>query len=628
MTVSVVVLSVLSLLAVPTRSLNADQIDTDSLALFSSPLACASAQLYSGGACVVDAECATHFFNGGALLDPAMTQAPIAAVPGRVLGLNAIELVVEHPAVRDRVLTGIVIAENRTACNYPGPHWRKAVFRDALNATATLCHDLYVSSIPWSENCDLARDENATHVVFTGNVTVTYEDSLGEFDGVPLGARAVASVVRFAVVQPKVIRDIATTVAILDEPRLLGAVTRQTFDYKTNRATLTVALSLAAPLRTTSNAAAVPPAGIALIPLGGNDTLCPDRENAVCQQRYSFLIDPQRRCDLDGTYDFDFVVACQPSVVGTPSCPVNDTLKPLRLRIVVDSEDICTVVQGLLAAEGLLTSHASFTAGNATFAFGEPKRAFFQSDPLHFQLTLKSLNLFEFEASSIILVEALDVNGDRRTIFDADAPASANDWAFVSGSDPLNAAGNTTTHRHGFSFTARPSVFGNVTRGLPVDSRVIVSASVVFANPTANNGTTRRRAIVRRQVSMAKLVGAEAVFQVVQSVQNETTRFIATHVEPSITPFIVGGIVVGAILIAAIGALVFWRRRAALAENRGETHIVALPQSQWENGEPLSPRSQENPVHIVRTPNYLLDSGNGRGRRMSDFLRSTFDRFK
>jgi hypothetical protein len=87
---------------------------------------------------------------------------------------------------------------------------------------------------------------------------------------------------------------------------------------------------------------------------------------------------------------------------------------------------------------------------------------------------------------------------------------------------------------------------------------------------------------------------------------------MATQVEPSIMPFIIGGIAVGAILIAAIGALVFWRRRAALVKNRSETHIVALPQSKWENGEPLSPRSQENPVHIVRTPNYLLDSGRSR----------------
>jgi hypothetical protein len=93
-------------------------------------------------------------------------------------------------------------------------------------------------------------------------------------------------------------------------------------------------------------------------------------------------------------------------------------------------------------------------------------------------------------------------------------------------------------------------------------------------------------------------------------------------------PFVIGGIAVGVILIGAIGALVFWRRRAALVEDRTETHIVALPQSKWENGEPLSPRSQENPVHIVRTPNYLLDSGSGRGRRMSDFLRSTLDRCK
>ena len=52
-------------------------------------------------------------------------------------------------------------------------------------------------------------------------------------DGVSIGARQVASVVRFQLDQPKTITDIRTDVRLYDEPRLLGAVTRQLFDFNT-----------------------------------------------------------------------------------------------------------------------------------------------------------------------------------------------------------------------------------------------------------------------------------------------------------------------------------------------------------------------------------------------------------
>ena len=47
----------------------------------------------------------------------------------------------------------------------------------------------------------LIRSENTTHVTFTGHGTVFYEDSLGELDGIALGARQVSSVVRFELSQ-------------------------------------------------------------------------------------------------------------------------------------------------------------------------------------------------------------------------------------------------------------------------------------------------------------------------------------------------------------------------------------------------------------------------------------------
>ena len=47
----------------------------------------------------------------------------------------------------------------------------------------------------------MIRSENTTHVTFTGHGTVFYEDSLGELDGIALGARQVSSVVRFELSQ-------------------------------------------------------------------------------------------------------------------------------------------------------------------------------------------------------------------------------------------------------------------------------------------------------------------------------------------------------------------------------------------------------------------------------------------
>merc|ERR1711907_685221 len=128
----------------------------------------------------------------------------------------------------------------------------------------------------------------------TGHGTVFYEDSLGELDGIALGARQVSSVVRFELSQPKVIRDISTSIQIFDEPRLLGAVTRQLFDFQSGTATLSVVLSMAAPLRTLAVSSLTAPTGISIAPLGiADNALCADNRTLTCQQTYNFELDPQ-----------------------------------------------------------------------------------------------------------------------------------------------------------------------------------------------------------------------------------------------------------------------------------------------------------------------------------------------
>lgn len=605
-------------------------IDGVEVSVFASPIACRSAHVFNGSACRAESECERAYFGGGAHVSVSQTEAPVSAVPGRVLGSNSIELVVRHPAVLDRVMTGIVLHVNRSACNYPGVNWRKGVVlvapasSQAMAATPTVCHDVYISSIPWTEDCGLQREENATHVVFSGNATAAYDDALGSLDGVPLGLRKVSSVIRFVIVQPKVVRDISTHVQVLDEPRLLGAVTRQTFDYKTGNATLTVALSLAAPLRTVGVGAAVPPAGIALAASGGvDDSLCANESVTACQQRYTFSIDPQERCDLDGNYDFDFAVACQARVRGGPDCPVSETMKPLRIRVTLDSDDICEVVQGLFAAEGSISPHGAFDAAN--FSFGPLRRAFLQSDAMHFLVEVRSLNAFALESSEVILIETLNATGARVTIFDAArANATAAAWALVRTSAPGNALRNATSHRHRISFVADPRVFGDVARGVPVDSVVVVAVRVAFANPVGPKATRRR--------SLAEPVNSRSVSTSIDfQIQSETAVVALVHVpveSPSTatTTYAIVGAVVGTVLcVAAIVGAVLWQRRRGAAHG-GTTLIVALPETAaWTSPTAVQrpPPAVFNPVRLTRVPSYLIDSGRfvaGVVRRASDAL--------
>lgn len=610
-------------------------VDGVEVSVFPSPIACRSAHVFNGSECVADGACERAYFGGGMPVSLSQTEAPVSAVPGRVLGANSIELVVRHPAVVDRVMTSIVLDASRPACNYPGVNWRKGVMladvppaSRADGQAATVCHDVYISSIPWSEECGLQRGENATYVVFSGNATAAYDDALGSLDGVPLGVRKVSSVIRFAIAQPKVVRDISTQVQVLDEPRLLGAVTRQTFDFKSGNATLTVALSLAAPLRTTSVSAAVPPAGIALAASGAvDDSLCANRSDAACQQRYTFTIDPQERCDLDGNYDFDFAVACQPDVQGRPMCPVGETMKPLRIRVTLDSDDICEVVQGLFVAEGSITPHGVFDAAN--FTFGPLRRAFLQSDPLHFMVEVRSLNSFALESSEVVLVETLNATGARVTVFDAErANATAAAWALTRSSAPSNDLRNATSHRHHISFVADPSVFGDVARGVPVDSVVIVAVRVAFANPVGPKAT-RRRAVA--EPSAIRSVSTSIDFQV-QS-EAPVVAVVPVPVEaPSsaTTTYAIVGAAVGTVLcVAAIAGAVLWRRRGA-ARNV-TTLVVALPESTAWSGPAAAvqpPPAVLNPVRLTRVPSYLIDSGRFVGgvvRRASNALANFLD---
>jgi hypothetical protein len=403
-----------------------------------------------------------------------------------------------------------------TECNYPGPNWKKGTqpnwAKHNKKTDANVCRDIYISNIPWANDCGMVRKENDTHVTFTGQGTVSYDDPLPPIDGQPVGNRQVSSVIKFALAQPKVIRDITTTVTILDEPRLLGAVTRQQFDLNTGLATLSIALSLAAPLRTAALLQNSWPPGLIVTPVGAADNaLCRDVADVACQQRYTFTIDPKDLCKVDGNYTFTFSVACHPSIAGTAACPTSMTTAPLSISVQLQGEDICAVVQGVLQVGGTITPHGEFTP--ATFAFGPLKTAFFQDQTLHFQVTANSINAFPFASSRIILVEAQDKAGVRQKLYDTAAGGPQEGWTFSFASDPANAGNTKTSHKHQFNFIAAPGKFGDVERNKPIDSDVVVAVEVTFVNPI---GPGRKRVltqVVKRQAQNTKTANAQARIQ-------------------------------------------------------------------------------------------------------------------
>lgn len=418
---------------------------------------------------------------------------PTSLVPGRVAGTNSLEIVVQHPAVKGRVVKSIVLNATNADCNYPGANW----FHGLDPTSQAKCRDVYTSSIPWpiaASQCGMTRSENATHVTFGGIGVVNYEDVLPELDGQQLAPRQVRSIVQFSLVQPKIISDITTTVTTLDEPRLLSAITRQQYDYQTHNATLALVLSLAAPLRTVALQSVTPPNGITIQQSGSvNNALCGDAFNASCQQTYTFGIDPGVQCALDGLYAFTFTVACHPSIANTPQCPTAMTTLPLSINVTLDSEDICEVVQQLLQVEGTLTSHGTFDL--PTFAFGPEKTAFFQEQSVHFQCTVDSLNGFPYESSRLLTVALEDKNGTRKTIYDVNADGAVDGWSFAF---DANATRGFTTHRHHFVYQPSIASFGDVLRNQPINSRVFVDVEVRFINAA---GPARRRSVIQFELS-------------------------------------------------------------------------------------------------------------------------------
>jgi hypothetical protein len=431
-------------------------------------------------------------------IDPLKTEFPTSLVPGRVAGTNSLEIVVQHPAVKGRVVKSIVLNATNAACNYPGENWYHGVDAPtAMSAATATCRDVYTSSIPWpiaASQCGMARNENATHVWFDGVGVVNYDDLLPALDGVQLEPRQVRSIVQFRLVQPKVIADITTSVTTFDEPRLLSAITRQQYDYQLRNATLALVLSLAAPLRTLSLASVTPPSGITIVQSGAlNNALCGDAFNATCQQTYTFGVDPGVQCQLDGVYAFTFTVGCHPSVANTPQCPTAMTTLPLSINVTLDSEDICEVVQQLLQVEGKLTSHGTFDL--PTFAFGPEKTAFFQEQNVHFQCTVDSLNGFPYESSRLLTVALEDKNGQRQTVYNVDDGGAADGWSFAF---DANATRGALTHRHHFVYQPSIAAFGDVLRNQPITSRVFVDVEVRFINAA---GPARRRSVIQFELS-------------------------------------------------------------------------------------------------------------------------------
>merc|ERR1712232_915902 len=496
------------LLTSATFALELNAVNPDAVTVGESPStnACRSAHLQQpDGSCSPNPTCASQYFLTN--VKQLETEAPTSLEPGRVVGTNALEIVVQHASVLDRLVTKIELSADEPLCDYPGPHWTKGLQPNwaATESGADVCRDTYTSNIPWSIDCGLIRSENTTHVTFTGHGTVFYEDSLGELDGIALGARQVSSVVRFELSQPKVIRDISTSIQIFDEPRLLGAVTRQLFDFQS---------------------------GTSIAPLGiADNALCADNRTLTCQQTYNFELDPQELCQLDGDYALQFSVGCHPSIVGTPLCPATMTQAPLSITVTLDSEDFCTIVQGLLSVDGSITSHGEFDA--STFAFGPLNTAFFQDQTLQFQVTANSLNGFPFAESSLLLVEAEDKAGVRQTLYDSEAGGAAPGWELTILPDPSNSNAGLVTHRHQFQYIAAPGVFGDVERSQPINSTIVVAVRVTFDNPVGPNAgadrrrrapivVTREHRLAPRQVmSNVRAAEASAAF-VVEAAENPT----------------------------------------------------------------------------------------------------------
>ena len=278
-------------------------------------------------------------------IDPNLTEYPPSLRADRTAGANTLAIQVLQGSSPSRVVTSIVLNASEPACNYPGPNWFHGV-----DTTGATCVDVYVSAIPWltaSGVCNMTRHANETFISYRGAGTIFYSDALPAIDGYALPPRELASVVQFEVEQPTTLDVISTAVDIFNDPSLLSAITKQKYDFATGNATLSVVLSLAAPLRTASLANMTNDANGVVISGAGvpsDESACPNTNSttASCRQAYTFQLAPAQ-CSLNGTYEFTFAVECQPAVAGTAACPLPSGTTSLHIAVTLSSEDLCAL---------------------------------------------------------------------------------------------------------------------------------------------------------------------------------------------------------------------------------------------------------------------------------------------
>ena len=156
-------LFLLASLLVSGRAVDVDAVRSQERAATS---ACASGERFVGQQCVRVSACQPQ--------QRSATAPEVELRAGRAVGVDAIELLLSHAAASVSVRRVTFADDAGQLCAYPGPSWRKAVDVDSSGA----CRDLYISNIAWASGCGLARQENGTHVWFTGSATVSVGDGV------------------------------------------------------------------------------------------------------------------------------------------------------------------------------------------------------------------------------------------------------------------------------------------------------------------------------------------------------------------------------------------------------------------------------------------------------------------
>lgn len=404
-------------------------------------------------------------------------QAPYL-LANQVVRDDTLEIVVKMGAVAGRLVTAITLNASEPLCNYPGLYWTKGV-----DVSETPCSDAFVSSIPWalaSSACGLTSMMNATTVALFGLANVVYSDVLPPLDGLELPPRELSSVVQFVIEQPRSLDGLTASVNTFNDPMLLGAVTQQRYDVVANEATLTVLISLAAPLKTAGVVVHAAPSDIDATPVGIVDnTRCADNVTTPCQQAYTLTLEPTL-CSLNGTFELQFDVVCQQSVAGTEQCPTGGATTTLSISVTLTSEDLCQLARQRLRVSGSLASYA--TIDESTFALGAAKTAFFQAQTQHYLLSVVSDDGFALASSTIrsVLLQLNTSGTPLLALFNSSAEVtSAPAFAYSSFA---KAASGQTAHQHYFRFTPAPEAFGAVARNTPVNTNVVANVDLTFVN--------------------------------------------------------------------------------------------------------------------------------------------------